>query len=152
MALVQRDYILRLIERIAAVLARVMKRKSEGDAVGARGELRQAYGEVLGPAGAMAQMADSRTAANLVGDARRIHLWCRLLREEAILLREQGASEQASAIDRRIVELLLEAWPREREWDEETLDVFRESRTQLGDAALDRRYRDALTTWDAEQR
>ena len=152
MALVQRDYILRMIERIAAAIARILKRKSDGDLMGARKEVHQATVELLGPASAMAMMVDSRTAANLVSDPRRLRLWARLLEEESAILREMHHDKEAAAVDRRIVELLLEAWSREKEWDEEIQGVFAAARTRGGAAAIDAGFKAALTAWEGEQR
>lgn len=152
MALVQRDFILRMIEAIAAAIARIRKRKSEGDLVGARQEVHQATMELLGPAAAMAMMVDSRTAANVVSDSRRIRLWCQLLAEDGALLRALGREREASALDRRIVELLLEAWGREPEWDEETHAVFAAARAAGGATGLDAAFAAALTRWEHDQR
>ena len=152
MALVQRDYILRMIERIAAAIARILKRKSDGDLMGARQEVHQATVELLGPASAMAMMVDSRTAANLVSDPRRLRLWARLLEEESAILREMHHDKEAAAVDRRIVELLLEAWSREKEWDEEIHGVFAAARARGGAAAIDAGFTAALTAWEGEQR
>lgn len=152
MALVQRDYILRMIERIAAAIARILKRKSDGDLMGARQEVHQATVELLGPASAMAMMVDSRTAANLVSDPRRLRLWARLLEEESAILREMHHDKEAAAVDRRIVELLLEAWSREKEWDEEIYGVFAGARARGGAAAIDAGFAAALTAWEGEQR
>jgi len=109
MSLVQKDYILRLIESIAAAVARVLKRKEAGDLVGARRELDIAIGELLGPSARLAPMMDSRTAAQLVADSRRITAWATLLREDADLLRLMWRDAEASGTERRALELLLEA-------------------------------------------
>ncbi len=152
MALVQRDHILRLIEAIAAAIARARKRKADGDLVAARLELQQATMELLGPAAAMATMVDVRTAANLVSDAQRLRLWCRLLDEDSALLTELGRAREAAAADRRIVELMLEAWQRDKEWDDQSLEIFAEARARGGEAQLDAAYRSVLATCDAERR
>ncbi|MEP7382495.1 MAG: hypothetical protein ABI910_12445 [Gemmatimonadota bacterium] len=152
MALVQRDFILRMIEAIAAAIARVRKRRSEGDLVGARQEVHQATMELLGPAAAMAMMVDVRTAANLVSDPNRLRLWCRLLAEDRALLSEMGKTREAGAVDRRIVELLLEAWQREKEWDEGTRELFTDARARGGADHIDAAFRAALTAWDADPR
>src|SRR5512138_4032614 len=107
MALVQRDYILRMIEAIAAAIARAFGRKSTGDLVGARLELHNATVELLGPTAAMAGMLDTRTAANLVGDPQRLTMWARLLHEDAAILRVMTRVGEADAMQRRSVELLL---------------------------------------------
>lgn len=152
MALVQRDYIQRLMERIAAAIARAMKRKSDGDPVGARQELQQSIMELLGPAAAMAPMVDSRTAANLVGDPHRIRLWTRLLSMDRELLHDMGREAEARNTDRRIVELLLEGWKREPEWDDDTHAVFAAARVRGGDVPLDPGFAAALRAWDDAQR
>jgi hypothetical protein len=152
MALVQRDFILRMIEAIAAAIARARKRRSEGDLVGARQEVHQATMELLGPAAAMAMMVDVRTAANLVGDPQRLRLWCQLLAEDSALLAELGRTREAAAADRRIVELLLEAWQREKEWDDQSLATFTAARERGGGDQLDPAHRALLATCDAENR
>jgi hypothetical protein len=152
MALVQRDYILRLIEQVARAIARLLKRKSEGDLPGARREVHQAIVEVLGPAAAMALMTDSRTAANLVSDPRRLHLWCRLLEEDRQLLQLMERPADAATVDRRMVELLLESWMREPHWDDETRALFLAARERGAALHLDASYRAQLAAWEAEQR
>ena len=151
MALVQRDFILRMIEAIAAAIASIRKRKLLGDLAGARQEVRSATLHLLGPSAAMATMVDSRTAANLVSDPRRIVLWCQLLSEESDLLRQGGHSVQAAATDGRIVELMLEAWSREKEWETDTVQLFRDARARGGDAAVDAGHQAALGAWDMVQ-
>ncbi|MCC6772110.1 MAG: hypothetical protein IT360_12945 [Gemmatimonadaceae bacterium] len=152
MALVQRDFILRMIEALAAAIASIRKRKSEGDLVGARQDVQHATRELLGPAAAMAAMVDSRTAANLVSDPRRLRLWSQLLAEDSATLLAMGKARESAAVDRRILELLLEAWQREREWDERTREIFADARTRGGADQLDPAFRAALSAWDEEHR
>ncbi len=152
MALVQRDYILRLIESLLAAIARSRKRRSDGDLNGARLELHQATMELLGPAASMAMMVDVRTAANLVGDPQRLRLWCQLLNEDSALLTELGRTREAAAADRRIVELLLEAWQRENEWDDRSLEIFGEARARGGADQIDAAHRALLAMCDAARR
>ena len=78
--------------------------------------------------------------------------WCHLLAEDSALLSEMGKGREASAVDRRIVELLLEAWQREREWDEHTVEVFADARARGGADHIDAAFRAALTVWDADHR
>lgn len=102
----QRDYILRLIERIAAVLARAMRRKNEGDAAGARADLAQATTDLLGPAGQMVPYVDVRTAVDLLSDAERVWLYARLLDADADLQDSLGLDSQRTR--RRAIELMRE--------------------------------------------
>ena len=63
-----------------------------------------------------------------------------------------GREREASALDRRIVELLLEAWGREPEWDEETHAVFAAARAAGGATGLDAAFAAALAKWERDQR
>lgn len=149
MALIQRDFILRMIEAIAAAIARIRKRRESGDLVAARSEVHNAIVELLGPAAAMVGMLDSRTAANLVSDPTRIAMWARLLHEDAEILREMTRATEADATERRVMELLLEAWRREKVFDEETQKTFELVRTRVPAAALDAGFRAIISEMDA---
>lgn len=97
-----------MIEVVAAALARARRRREERDLTGARQEVSQAIGQVLGPRGAMAAMVDSRTAADLISDPRQISLYSQLLAEDADIVEEMGQPLQAFAIRVRALELMLE--------------------------------------------
>jgi len=119
MALFQRDFILRMIEVVAAALARVRRRREARDFAGARQEIAQAIGQVLGPRGAMAAMVDSRTAADLISDPRQISLYSRLLAEDADIVAEMGQPAVAQKIRLRALELMLETVIRKLELADE---------------------------------
>jgi len=144
MSLVQKDYILRLIESVTAALARVLKRKEAGDLVGARRELDIAIGELLGPSARLAPMMDSRTAAQLVGDSRRVAAWATLLREDADLLRLMWRDADAAATERRALELLLEVWLRDHALPADALAAFEDLRSRVDPQLLDANYREAF--------
>lgn len=146
MSLVQKDYILRLIESITAALARVLRRKETGDLVGARRELDMAIGELLGPSARLAPMMDSHTASQLIGDGRRVAAWATLLREDADLLRLMSRDAEAVATDRRALELLLEIWMRDHELATDSHAVLDDLRTRVNINALGPSYRDALNS------
>lgn len=153
MALVQRDYILRMIEAIAAAIARILRRRQSGDLAGARREVDMASTELLGPIASVASRVDTQTAANLLGDGRRVAAWARLLAEDSDILREMGRVAEADANDKRVLELLLEAWLHDRELDAEssaTLDLVRARLTPGVLAEIDPRYSDALHTLGAK--
>lgn len=147
MALVQRDFILRMIEALAAAMARILRRRQEGDLVGARREVDMASAELLGPIAGLASRVDSQTAGNLLGDGVRISAWARLLAEDSEILREMGREEEAVANDRRVTELLLEAWIRDGALDPDATALLEQMRGRLSPEttnALAPRYRDVL--------
>jgi len=148
MAVVQRDFILRMIEAVAAALARVLRRRQERDFVGARQEIAQTIGEVLGPRGAMAAMVDARTAADLISDGRQIALYSRLLAEDADILDEMGQPDAGRVTRQRALELLLETRIRRLELRDEDHAQLRALALRVERAALAPRYLEALAMSD----
>ena len=112
MAYRQHDYVLRLIEQIAAVLARARKMRDEGEYEPALAELERAAAEILGPTGSLLGRVDAATAAQLLGDWRRLGAWARLLAEEAEVREAQGHAAAGEATRRRALELALESLQR----------------------------------------
>jgi hypothetical protein len=143
MSLYQRDYILRLIESVAATLRRVLKRREEKDLAGARQDVAMTIGEVLGPGAAMVPMVDSTTAANLVSDPQRLALYCQLLELDGDLLEEMGHTDRAVTTRRRSLELLLELVLRKVELPDETIVQVQSLLARVDGASLSSRYRDA---------
>lgn len=144
MALHQRDYILRMIERIAALLARVLKRRTEGDLAGARAEIAEGITDVLGPAGAMVRMVDSPTAANLLSDPDRITLYARLLDADAELQQALGDAGGATRTRRRALEMMLELALRQPERSDDAMALTAELAARVDLATLPARYASVL--------
>lgn len=145
---VQRDYILRMIEAVAAAIARVLRRRQDKDFAGARQEIATAIGEVLGPRGAMAAMADSRTAADLISDGRQIALYARLLAEDADVLDEMGDQSAGRAVRQRALELLLETVIRMVEIRDEDRAQLKLLSSRVDRMSLGPRYSDAVRAAD----
>lgn len=143
MSLYQRDFILRMIEAVGATLRRVLKRRDENDLPGARQDVAQAIGEVLGPGAAMVPMVDSITAANLVSDPARLALYCQLLEVDSDLLADMGQGDRAVTTRRRATELLLELVLRKVELPDETIVQAQALLTRVDMASLSPRYRQA---------
>jgi hypothetical protein len=118
----QRDFILRMIEAVAAALARAVGRRRQGDLQGAREELAAAARELLGTVGSLAAHADARTAVDLLSDPRRVVLWVRLLIEDAELLHEAGYTGESSAVRRRARDLAGEVRRRDTVLSDEDRD------------------------------
>jgi hypothetical protein len=144
MALVQRDYILRMIEAIAAALARIVRRREAGDFAGARRETRVATIELLGPATSLAGSVDSRTAGDLLGDPWRLAAWARLVADDAETVRLMDNDDAARQLERRALELFVEARLRGAELDAAAQEVFRGLRSRVPGELLDPRYHQAV--------
>jgi hypothetical protein len=140
MSIVQRDYILRLIEAVAAALARIIRRRDSRDFEGARREAQIATIEFLGPLASIVGSVDSRTAADLVGEAWRLSAWARLLAEDAETLRQMNQPEAAQRNDRRACELLLEVVLRGEELETDAVPTLQNLRQRVPVQSLDPRY------------
>lgn len=143
MSIVQRDYILRLIEAVAAALARIIRRRDSGDFEGARREAQIATIEFLGPLASIVGSVDSRTAADLVGEGWRLSAWARLLAEDAETLRQMNQPEAAQRNDRRACELLLEVVLRGEELESDAVPTLQSLRQRVPLQSLDPRYHEA---------
>jgi hypothetical protein len=148
MSLVQRDFVLRMIEAVGAAVARALRRKQSGDLPGARRELHIACDEVLGPLSSLVARVDSRTAVSLIGEGRRVAAVARLLVEDADLLRLMARDVEAMALDRRTLEMLLEAFMRDGELDGEGESLVMLVRNRLPVESLDARHRESLSAYD----
>jgi hypothetical protein len=106
------DYLLRIIQQMGAVLARMLGLKNGGQVQEALQTLDDAEGELLGPQAEVVPRVDSATAAHILGEPQRIAAWARLLHERAGLLRLAGDDAGAALSASRAAELAAEAWTR----------------------------------------
>ena len=98
----ERDYILRLISRIAAMVRRLRERlRGSVDAPEIIREARAAQGELLGPRAALLAALDPGSAAALLNDPRALSLWIDLLRIEAETYRRLGDAAGAASLESR---------------------------------------------------
>lgn len=106
------DWLVRELQVLGAVIARMLGLKGGGQLHEARAALDDAEGELLGPLAGVVPRLDSATAAHIVAEPRRIAAWARLLHERADLLRLAGDAAGAAALEQRAGELAAEAWAR----------------------------------------
>ena len=106
------DWLIRELQMLGAVIARMLGLKGGGQLHEARQALDDAEGELLGPLADVVPRLDSATAAHIVAEPRRIAAWARLLHERADLLRLAGDEASAAALEGRAGELAAEAWAR----------------------------------------
>ncbi|MEO7362953.1 MAG: hypothetical protein ABI120_21650 [Gemmatimonadaceae bacterium] len=78
------DYLMRLIQQVAATLRRLRARAKDGalPAEIAR-DAGVAIGELLGPQRALMEMLDAKSASALAGDYERLELWVQLIQLQA---------------------------------------------------------------------
>jgi hypothetical protein len=85
---------------------------------------------------------------SLIGDGRRVAAIARLLVEDAELLRLMARDSEAMALDRRTLEMLLEAFLRDGELDSEGESLVAAVRSRLPIESLDARHREHLSAYD----
>lgn len=104
----QQDYLLRLIQQMAAVIAAMLGLRGGGKVDEALEMAADAERELLGPLLPAATVVDAATAAHLIGEPLKIAAWARLLAERAALLRDAG-DPAADLVAARAAELAEEA-------------------------------------------
>lgn len=102
------DYLIRLIQQMAALARRLRERllgASEADAVAVEKEAGDAIAELLGPQVGLLTALDPRSAVQLAGGAERVAAWVALVRVQAEARRARGDDAQAARLDDRAAAL-----------------------------------------------
>lgn len=146
--MIERDYIMRMIQQLSGVLLRLLNLKRSQDYDQALDLVTNAYGELFGTEAALLRAMDSATAAHLLGHPEKIKALATLCREEADLFRHKGKEVEADTASRRALELFLEAASQMKEPDAECLDAIRSLTHEIDPAGLPQRYRDQLQALD----
>lgn len=107
--MIERDYIMRLVQQLAAVAARILRLRELEKYDQAQQELEQAYGELLGLNHELLLSLDAATAARLLAHEEKIKIAAKLMHEEGALLEHQGRFDLAHTRRQRALELYLEA-------------------------------------------
>ena len=118
----QRDVVLRWIEQLGRLVARLLGRASAGDLATARQQVDDAVGTLLGPLSTVLPHLEAGSAADLLQDPERIFAYARLIDLEAAILQASGDLPGADDRRSRAAALAREAVARETEerpdWDE----------------------------------
>ena len=105
--MIRKDYLERLIERAAQVLAEIARMVRMGEFEPALAIIRRTSAEVLGPMGPLFERLDPKSAAELAGryEIDRIRIYAALTCEEGAIHDARGDSARAEACYRRGLEL-----------------------------------------------
>ncbi len=143
--MIERDYIMRLAQQLAAVVARVLRLRELEKYDQAQQELEQACGELLGLNYELLLSLDAATAAQLLGHEEKIKIAAKLMHEEGELLEHQGRFELAHARRQRALELYLEAVALTGYAEAEDGAILASFRQKIDAAALRDRYQEILS-------
>lgn len=119
----QRDVVLRWIEQLGRLIARLLGRGSAGDLVAAREQVDAAVTTLLGPLAALLPRVDAPSAAELIRDPERLFAYAQLLDLDGAILEAGGDPGTARERRARAVALAEAALARDggerpewREW------------------------------------
>ncbi len=104
------DYLLRQVKAMAAILARILGLRTNGEMEEARLELDRAYGLLLGSRSDLLRKVDPQTAATLLASPDAILALAQLTSEEAA---QDGEADRCAELRVRAVELGIEAAQRD---------------------------------------
>jgi hypothetical protein len=109
MGMVERDYVLRMIQQLVRALARIAGLKRAGQLDEALEDVSATLDDVLGPLRQTLEVIDPQSAARLLSDRDRIEAYAVLVAEEGSILELMGDTERSGHRTRRALALLLEA-------------------------------------------
>ena len=118
----QRDVVLRWIEQLGRLIARLLGRGSAGDFAIAREQVDEAVASLLGPLATIVPHLETESAADLIQAPERMFAYARLLDLDAAILHASGDAQAAEDRRSRAVALGRESVARSRderpEWTE----------------------------------
>lgn len=134
----RRDYLLRQIDQLVALVRRMMQLKVEQKYEEAFVEAKTAYDQIFAAHKQLILYADSATLAALIGEPELVHALARAMRAEGELFEAKGDPDMAAQRYRRALELHLEAGvgPGLAQGDKDFDDLIR----RVDATTLDARY------------
>jgi hypothetical protein len=141
MSINQRDLILRMIQQLAEVLARVAGLRRQGRIDEAAELLKRTSDGLFGPLWATLERLEASSAASLLGSREKISAYASLLQHQADLDETRGDVWKARNGFRRALELHLEAARQGAEVDAPTRAAIRALRPRVEEERLSKAYR-----------
>jgi len=108
MSLIQEDYIMRMVEMAAQVIARALGLAKQGASAAALAVIEDGIDELLGERRNIIEMLDPVSAAHLLGDARLVQAYADLLRKRSEC-DDTFSPKGMEHLNLRLDQLLLEA-------------------------------------------
>ena len=105
----QRDVVLRWLEQLSALIAKLLRRDPTADLVLIEQQLADAEGQLLGPVRTLVERLSPESAAELLTDPVRIHGYAQLVAFRSAIARSQGHPAEADELARRALALGREA-------------------------------------------
>src|SRR5262245_37792345 len=149
MGMLERDYILRMIQQLAQALGRILGLKRAGKLHEALQEVRATADGIFGPMRSTLDAIDAQSAASLLGNRDKIEAYAALTAEEASIHELLGDARRARSGERRALELYLEVRLLGLTASEGALLAIAELERKVDASKLPQRYRKAKDARDA---
>lgn len=130
MSIVERDFILRMIQRFAQALGAILQKRREGKTDDALALVERARADAFGSMREALDAVDAASVAGLLGVMDKTRVYATLLAIEADLRADRGEAAAAARARRRALAVLLEAASR---FPGEVRDEDRETAAALSD-------------------
>jgi tetratricopeptide (TPR) repeat protein len=116
--MIERDYIMRMIAQLSAVMARILFAKNAQNYAEARQLAQNAYDQLLGLNGELVEQMNAATLSMLLGEKEKIKALAALLREEGEILHLQGNASEGNTKYEKALALYQEAGRRSMSKDD----------------------------------
>jgi len=117
--MIERDYLMRMIAQLSAVIARILFAKNAQNYAEALQLAQNAYDQLLGLNGELVEQMDAATLSMLLGEKEKIKALAALLREEGEILHLQGNASDGKVKYEKALALFQEALRRSTSKDDE---------------------------------
>jgi hypothetical protein len=142
--MLERDYVLRLIQLFARAMAQILGLKRAGKLDEALEAVRLTADEIFGTLRTTLDAIDPQSAARLLTSQEKIEAYAMLTAEEASILELMGDATRAKSGYRRALSLYLEAVLLELKISDDASAAISELRSKVDESKLPGRYQDAL--------
>ena len=142
--MIERDYVLRMIQLLARAVARILRLKRAGHLQEALEAVSDTVDEIFGTMRTTLDAIDPQSAARILASQEKIEAYAMLTAEEASILELMGDATRAKSGYRRALSLYLEAVLLELKISDDASAAISELRSKVDESKLPERYQDAL--------
>jgi hypothetical protein len=146
MSMIERDYVLRMIQLLARAVARIFGLKRAGQLEEALEAVSDTVDEIFGTLRTTLDAIDPQSAAKLLSNQEKIEAYALLTVEAASILELMGEPMRAESGYRRALSLYLEAVLLELTISDNASDAIAALRSKVDQRTLPQRYQDALAS------
>jgi hypothetical protein len=144
MSLVERDYVLRMIQLLARAIARILGLREAGKLKEALEEVQTTADTIFGSMRSTLDVIDPQSAARLLTNGDKIEAYATLTAVEASIRDLMGDAELARSGERRALSLYLEALVLEGRLSDDARAAIGALRGRVDESTLPQRYQEAL--------